>query len=362
MDFKDGTVQNTLDIKVAKTTASRLQETDFNNLPFGHIFSDHMFVADYADGEWKNFQIMPYGDLSLSPAIASLHYGQTFFEGLKAYSHPDGKIVVFRPEKNAERFNLSAQRMCMPELPVEIFLESIAALVNIDRNWIPKAAHHSLYIRPYMFATDPYLGVAPSKTYKYIILTCPVGAYFSKPLKVKIETKYSRASEGGFGFAKAGGNYGGSLFPAQEALKEGFDQIIWTDGREHAFVEELGAANVMFVIDGKLVTPSTRDTILKGVTRDSVLTLARKWGVPVEERRVSVTEVIEGLKSGRLTEAFGAGTAATIAPIASIGYEGQLYTLPDQSQAEFSNKVLKTLNDIRYGYGPDEMGWNYVIS
>ena len=354
-------MSHTLDIKITKTSASRLKETDFNDLPLGRIFSDHMFVADYADGKWQNFQIMPYGDLSLSPAIASLHYGQTFFEGLKAYKHPDGKVVVFRPDKNAERFNLSAQRMCMPELPAEIFLQSIASLVNLDKDWIPTSPGTSLYIRPYMFATDPYLGVQPSKTYKYIILTCPVGAYFSKPLKVKVETKYSRASEGGFGFAKTGGNYGGSLYPAQEALKEGFDQIIWTDGRDHAYIEELGAANVMFMIDGTLITPSTRDTILKGVTRDTVLTLARKWSIPIEERRVSVAEVIEGLKNGKLTEAFGAGTAATIAPIASIGYEGSVYTLPDQSKAEFSNKVLKTLNDMRYGLSPDEFGWNYVI-
>jgi branched-chain amino acid aminotransferase len=354
-------VSHSLDIKITKTSASRLKGTDFNDLPFGRIFSDHMFVADYADEKWQNFQIMPYGDLSLSPAIASLHYGQTFFEGLKAYKHPDGKVVVFRPDKNAERFNLSAQRMCMPELPAEIFLQSIASLVNLDKDWIPTSPGTSLYIRPYMFATDPYLGVQPSKTYKYIILTCPVGAYFSKPLKVKVETKYSRASEGGFGFAKTGGNYGGSLYPAQEALKEGFDQIIWTDGRDHAYIEELGAANVMFMIDGTLITPSTRDTILKGVTRDTVLTLARKWSIPIEERRVSVAEVIEGLKNGKLTEAFGAGTAATIAPIASIGYEGSVYTLPDQSKAEFSNKVLKTLNDMRYGLSPDEFDWNYVI-
>lgn len=352
---------HTLDIKITKTSSSRLHETDFSNLPFGRYFSDHMFVADYADGEWKNFEIMPYGNLSMSPAMAALHYGQTFFEGLKAYKHPDGKVVVFRPDKNAERFNLSAQRMCMPELPTEIFIQSIAALVDLDKDWIPTSPGTSLYIRPYMFATDPYLGVQPSKTYKYIILTCPVGAYFSKALKVKIEDKYSRASEGGFGFAKTGGNYGGSLYPAQEALKEGFDQIIWTDGRDHAYIEELGAANVMFMIDGTLVTPSTRDTILKGVTRDTVLTLARKWGIPVEERRVSVAEIIEGLKNGKLTEAFGAGTAATIAPIASIGHEGHIYTLPDQSKAEFSNKALSTLNDIRYGLGTDEFGWNYVI-
>lgn len=353
---------DTFDIKITKSNSSRLKETDFSNLPFGKIFSDNMFIAEYADGDWKNFQIVPYGNLSLSPAISSLHYGQAFFEGLKAYRHPDGKISIFRPYKNAARFNLSAERMCMPVLPEDTFVQSIAALVNLDREWIPAASNHSLYIRPFMFASDPYLGVQPSGTYKFMILTCPVGAYFTKPLKVKIETKYSRASEGGFGYAKAAGNYGGSMLPGMEALKEGYDQLIWTDSREHAYVEELGAANVMFMIKGTLVTPSTRETILNGVTRDSVLTLARKWGIPVEERRISVAEVADGLKSGKLTEAFGVGTAATIAPIASIGFEGDLYTLPDQAQAEFSNKTLQTLNDIRYGFAEDEFGWNYKIS
>lgn len=352
---------DTPDIKITKAPSSRLEETDFTNLPFGRIFSDHMFVGDYENGSWKSFEIVPYGNLSLSPAISSLHYGQAFFEGLKAYRHPDGQVSVFRPYKNAERFNLSAERMSMPHVPEEAFVESIAALVSLDREWIPKAAHHSLYIRPFMFASDPYLGVQPAGTYKFMILTCPVGAYFTKPLKVKVETKYSRASEGGFGYAKAAGNYGGSMFPGKEALKEGYDQLIWTDARDHEYVEELGAANVMFMLNGTLVTPSTRDTILKGVTRDSVLTLARKWGVPVEERRVSVAEVIDGLKSGKLTEAFGVGTAATIASIASIGHEGQLYTLPDQSHAEFSNKALKTLNEIRYGFTEDEFNWNYKI-
>ena len=352
---------DTFDIKITKTSASRLQETDFNDLPFGKIFSDHMFIADYENGEWKNFQILPYGDISFSPAISVLHYGQAFFEGLKAYKQQNGDVVVFRPFKNAERFNLSAARLCMPDLPQEIFAKSIAELVKVDRDWIPSAANHSLYIRPFMFATDPYLGVAPSKTYKYMVLTCPVGAYFSKPLKVKIETKYSRSSEGGFGFAKAAGNYAGSLYPSQEALKEGFDQLIWTDSKDHAYIEELGAANVIFMIDGKIVTPSTRDTILKGVTRDTVLTLARKWGIEVEERRVSVVEIIEGLKTGKLTEAFGVGTAATITSIATIGYEGELYNLPDQSQAVFSNRALETLNNIRYGFEADEFNWNYKI-
>ena len=351
----------TLDIRITKTAASRLSETDFNNLPFGKFFSDHMFVADYENGEWGNFQIVPYGPISVSPVMSSLHYGQNFFEGLKAYNLADGNVSVFRPDKNAARFNRSAYRMCMPELPEEIFIQSIAALVSLDRKWIPSKENHSLYIRPFMFATDPYLGVQPSSTYKYMVLTGPVGAYFSKNLKVKVETEFSRACEGGYGYAKAAGNYGGSLLPAKKAAEEGYDQIIWTDAKEHAYVEELGAANVMFMLDGVLVTPSTRDTVLNGVTRDTVLTLAREWGIPVEERRVSVAEVIEGIKEGKLTEAFGVGTAATITHISEIGFDGSIYQLSDPATRPFSNKTLKTLNEIRYGLIPDKFGWNYIV-
>jgi len=351
----------TLDISITKVAKSRLAETDFNNLPFGRTFSDHMFVADYADGEWKNFQIVPYGDIALSPAISAIHYGQSFFEGLKAYKHVDGRVSVFRPYMNAARFNKSAERLCMPELPEDIFVQSIAALVDLDQAWIPAKPNHSLYIRPFMFATDPFLGVAPSKTYKYMVICGPTGPYFSKTLRVKIETHFSRSTEGGFGYAKAAGNYGGAMLPAKKAVDEGYDQLIWTDSKEHAYMEELGAANVMFILDGKLITPSTRDTILKGVTRDTVLALAREWGYPVEERRVSVAEVLEGAKNGKLTDAFGAGTAATIAPIGEIEHGGQLYTLPDPSQREFSKRVLKTLDEIRYGVTADPYGWNYMV-
>ena len=351
----------TLDIKITKTTNSRLTETDFTNLPFGQIFSDHMFVADYADGEWENFQVLPYGDILVSPAISSLHYGQSFFEGLKAYKHADGKVSIFRPDKNAVRFNRSAERLCMPALPEEIFLQSIAAVVDIDRDWIPAKPNHSLYIRPYMFATDRYLGVAPSKSYKYMVLTCPVGPYFSKTLRVKIEDHYTRAAEGGMGYAKSSGNYGVSLYPARKAAEEGFDQLIWTDAKEHKYIEEMGAANAMFVLDGKLVTPLAQDTILDGVTRDTVITLAREWGFPVEERRVSVAEIMEGARTGKLTDAFGAGTAATIASVGSISHNGEEYTLIDPKEREFSQKVLKTLDAIRYGNTPDTHGWNYLI-
>jgi branched-chain amino acid aminotransferase len=355
------TTTETLDIKITKASQSRLAQTDFENLVFGHTFSDHMFVADYADGEWKNFQIVPYGDITMSPAISALHYGQAFFEGIKAYKHDDGKVAVFRPDKNAERANKSAERLCMPEIPEDLFVQSIAALVDLDRDWVPTKAGYSLYIRPFMFATDPYLGVVPSKTYKFIVLTSPVGPYFTKPLRIKIETYYTRASEGGFGFAKAAGNYAGAMLPTRKAVEEGFDQMIWTDAKEHLYAEEMGAANVMFVLDGKLVTPSTRDTVLNGVTRDTVLTLARDWGMEVEERRVSIAEIIEGLKSGKLTDAFGAGTAATIAPVGSIVFEGDEYHLSEPTTREFSNKVLKTLNDLRYGRVEDTHGWNYEV-
>jgi len=352
---------DTLDIKITKTTQSRLAQTDFENLKFGHTFSDHMFVADYTDGEWKNFHIMPYGEIGLSPAISALHYGQAFFEGLKAYRHDDGKISIFRPNKNAARANKSAQRLCMPEIPEDLFVQSIAALVDADRNWVPAQPGHSLYIRPFMFATDPYLGVVPSNTYKFIVITCPVGPYFTKTLRIKVETHYTRASEGGFGFAKAAGNYAGAMLPTRKAVEEGFDQMIWTDAKEHLYAEEMGAANVMFLLDGKLITPSTRDTVLDGVTRSTVIDLANDWNIPIEERRVSIAEIVEAAKSGALTDAFGAGTAATIAPVGSISYDGEEYHLSDPATREFSNKLLQALNDIRYGRVADAHSWNYLV-
>jgi branched-chain amino acid aminotransferase len=351
----------TLDIRITRTDHSHLQQTDFENLHFGHTFSDHMFVADYKDGEWKNLEIIPYGEIGFSPAISALHYGQAFFEGLKAYKHADGNVSVFRPNKNAQRFNKSAERLCMPQLPEEIFIQSILSLVDVDRDWIPSKPNHSLYIRPVMFATDAFLGVTPSSTYKYVVLTGPTGPYFTKPLRVKIETHYTRAAEGGFGYAKAAGNYGGSMLPFRKAAEEGFDQLIWTDAKDHLYVEEMGAANVMFLLDGKLITPSTRDTILDGVTRDTVITLAREWGIPVEERRVAISEIIEGAQSDKLTDAFGAGTAATIAPVGSISFQGEEYFLSDPKTREFSQKVLTTLDAIRYGNAPDEHGWNYMV-
>ena len=249
----------------------------------------------------------------------------------------------------------------MPALPEEIFVQSIAAVVDIDRDWVPSKANHSMYIRPFMFATDAFLGVQPSLTYKYIVLIGPAGPYFSKTLRVKVETHFTRAAEGGMGYAKSSGNYGGAMLASRRAAEEGFDQVIWTDAKDHQYVEELGAANIMFVLDGKLITPSTRDTILDGVTRDTVLTLAREWGMEVEERRVSVAEIIEGAKTGKLTDAFGAGTAATITPVGSISYNGEEFFLTDPKLRTFSLKVLTEMDAIRYGRVADTHGWNYMV-
>lgn len=350
-----------LDIKVSPTNNSRLTSTDFDNLPFGRVFSDHMFTADFEDGEWKNFQIVPYGNIEISPAASSLHYGQAIFEGIKAYKQKDGKVNIFRPYKNLERFNISAQRMAMPIVPEDIFMQGMQQLVELDRDWVPSHEGYSLYIRPVMFATDPILGVHASANYKFVILTGPVGVYYSKPLRVKIETHYARAVEGGVGYAKTAGNYASSLLPTKMAQNEGFDQLIWTDAKEHAYIEESGTTNVMFVINDTLITPSTRDTILDGVTRHSILDLARAWGMKVEERRVTVSEVVAAAKNGTLQEAFGAGTAATIAHIAEITFEGETYILPEPAEREFSNKALAALKDIRYGFIADDFGWNHLI-
>ncbi len=361
MEINLSAVIETLDIKITRSAISKLAETDFDHLPFGRTFTDHMFTADYKDGKWQNMQIVPYGEIGMSPAISALHYGQAFFEGLKAYKHASGQVSIFRPDKNAERFNKSAERLCMPALPEETFLQSIAALVDLERNWIPEKENYALYIRPVMFATDPFLGVNPSATYKYVVLTGPVGPYFSKNLKVKIELDYSRSTEGGFGYAKAAGNYGGAMLPAQKATEQGFDQLIWTDGKNHEFIEEMGAANIIFILDGKMITPSTRDTILKGVTRDSVLTLAKNWGMEVEERKVSVAEIIEGARNGKLTDGFGVGTAATITQIAQIGYKNEIFNLPDPEKSEFARKLKTTLDDIKCGRVNDEFNWNYLV-
>lgn len=348
---------DTLDIQITPTQSSKLSQIDFNNLAFGKTFSDHMFVADYENGEWKNFQIIPYQDLQLSPANATLHYAQSIFEGLKAHRNEEGEILIFRPEENAKRLQRSAERMCMPPVPIEVFMEGVSELIKLDQAWVPSEVGTSLYIRPFQFATDPFIGVRPSETYKFMILTGPVGGYYSEPVKVKIEKHFTRAVRGGVGSAKTAGNYAASLYPAKKAQEQGYHQLVWTDGQHHEYIEESGTMNIMFIIDGQLLTPPTSDSILEGITRESALTLARDWGLNVEERPIKVSEVIDAIKNGELTEAFGIGTAATISHIRTIGYEGVDYELPSIESREVSNRILDALTDIKMGKAEDKFGW-----
>lgn len=351
----------TLDIKITQVAQTRLTVTDFSQLPFGKVFTDHMFLCDYEDGEWKNPRIVPYGPIPISPAISALHYGQAIFEGIKAYKLPNGQVSVFRPEKNFVRFNKSARRMAMAEVPEEIFMQGMAELIKIDSNWVPAQEDYALYIRPVLYATDPYLGVKASDTYTFAILTTPTGKYYSNALKVKVETEFTRADDGGVGYAKTAGNYARSLYPFAQAQKEGFDQLIWTDAHTHEFIEEAGTANLMFVINGKLVTPAVRNTVLDGVTRDTIIQLAKADGIEVEERRVSVKEVIEGIENGTLTEAFAAGTAATVTHIGELSYEGKNYILPASETRTIANGIAKKLNDIKYGLAEDTFSWNWIV-
>lgn len=319
-----------------------------------------MLVATYADGEWKEVKIVPYGNISLSPSSSSLHYGQAIFEGIKAYKFENGTVNIFRPEKNLARFNKSAARLMMPSVPEEIFLGGLKKLIDIDRAWVPNREGTSLYIRPFMFATEPFLGVRPSKEYTFMIITSPVGSYYNKALRLKVETHYTRAAEGGVGFSKNAGNYALSLYPTELAQEQGYDQLIWTDAKEHKYVEEAGTANLIFRIGDTIITPSS-ETILEGITRLSILDIARKWGYKVEERKVLVSELIEGIEKGLVIDAFAAGTAATITQIGEIGFEGKSYTLPDVSTREFSTKTFEYLNDLRYGKIEDTFGWNTLV-
>ena len=346
-----------LPIHVQRTTASRLAEVDFEKLEFGKAFSDHMFAVDFHNGEWQEPQIVPYGDMAVSPANSALHYGQSIFEGMKAYYQADGNVALFRPLDNWERLNKSAERMCMPSIPEELFMQGVSELIRLDTNWVPKSEGGALYIRPYMFATDGFLGVRPSESYRFMIFTCPVGLYYNKPLRVRFEQKYVRSAEGGAGFAKNAGNYGAAMYPTKLAQQEGYNQLIWTDASEHRYVEESGTMNAIFVIDGRVVTPALSTSILDGVTRRSVLQMARDMGMLVEERKVSSREIIEALRAGRLEEAFGVGTAATIAPMATIGYEGHDYDVPVGGANSFSKRVSATLDAIRTGAAADTHGW-----
>lgn len=348
---------DTMNITTTKTSAQRLSTFDFSNIPFGKHYTDHMLMADFRSGLWQNWRILPYGKIEVSPATPALHYSHTIFEGLKAYPAPDGKALIFRPLANLHRLNQSADRMCMATLPEEMYMESLRELIDLERGWIPKAEGASLYIRPFMFSADEFIGIRPSVDFTYMVILSPVGAYYSAPVRVKIETQYTRAVAGGTGFAKTGGNYGGAIYPAKLAQEKGYHQLIWTDGRRHEYIEESGTMNVMFVIDDTLLTPELTDSILPGITRESVLQLVRRWGLKVEERKISVKEVVEALQSGRMTEAFGVGTAATIAHIATIGYEGKDYDLPPVDQRPVGNRIYSELEGIKRGTLADPFDW-----
>ncbi|GAB3235722.1 branched-chain amino acid aminotransferase [Hymenobacter seoulensis] len=348
---------DTLTINTQRTTTSRRAEVDFDTLEFGKAFSDHMLVVDYHDGEWQEPHIVPYGDMSVSPANSALHYGQAIFEGMKAYKNQQDEVFIFRPYDNLNRLNLSAERMCMPTVPEEIFMQGLSQLIRLDNEWVPNFAGSALYIRPFMFATDGFLGVRPSNSYRFIIITCPVGLYYNKPLRVRFEEKYVRSAEGGAGYAKNAGNYGAAMYPTKVAQQEGYNQLIWTDASEHKYVEESGTMNAVFVINGRVITPALSTSILDGITRRSVLQLAQDWGIPVEERKVSAVEIMAAQANGTLEEAFGVGTAATIAPISVIGYQGHDYTLPTPAADAFSHRVSAALAAIRSGEAPDTHGW-----
>ncbi|MCE3294695.1 MAG: branched chain amino acid aminotransferase [Crocinitomicaceae bacterium] len=355
-------LQDTINIKVNTTTKSRISEVNWEDLPFGKVFADHMLLMEYKDGQWQDAEIVPFGEIGFHPATSAIHYGQSIFEGLKAYKNQDGEVRIFRPDMNAKRFIESCERMCMPIIPEQLFVECVRKLVEVDQNWIPDREGYSLYIRPFMFATDEFVGIRPSETYKFMIFTCPVGSYYSEPVRVKIEETYTRAAEGGVGRAKAAGNYGASLFPARKGQAEGFHQMLWTDAKTHEYIEESGTMNVMFVINGKLVTPSEEsDTILRGITKRSVIDVAKHWGMEVEERKVSVKEIVEGIRNGSVTECFGAGTAATIAHIIKMGYRDEVLDLNPVENRPFSMKMSQYLDDLKAGKEQDVFGWTLKV-
>jgi branched-chain amino acid aminotransferase len=346
--------------KVTRTKHSKLNEVDFTHLEFGKYTSDHMLVADYYHGEWSEPQIVPFANLSLSPTALCLHYGQTVFEGMKAFRMKDGRVNIFRIDRHFQRFNRSLKRMCMAEIPYEIFEEGMRQLVALDKNWVPEQEGSSLYIRPFMYASEARFGVKPSDEYRFIIFTGPVGPLFSRPVKMKVEREFIRAAKGGTGSTKCGGNYGGVMYPTKLAREEGYDNVIWTDARDHNYIEESGAMNLLFVIDGKLITPPNSDSILDGVTKDSLLELAGEMGVDPEERPVSVNEIRDAFKKGTISEAYCVGTAAVASPIEVIGIDGENFQLANNENGIVSN-LKKKLDAIRYGTEEDIHNWNCIV-
>ena len=351
----------TVEISVTKTERSRLKDINLENIPFGKYFTDHMLEADFEHGEWKSVEIKPYQPLLMEPSLAALHYGQAIFEGIKAYRDHNGDAYIFRPIDNFKRFNRSAARMNMPLIPAEIFMEGMRQLIALDKEWIPAKKDHSLYIRPVMFAADTVLGVRPSENYKFLILLSPTGPYYASPMKIMVEEKYTRAAPGGVGFSKNAGNYGGSMLAASLAKQKGYDQVLWTDSAEHQWLQEVGMMNVFFIIDKIAITPTLEDgTILEGVTRASVIQGLKDMNVIVEERKISIEEVVDAYKSGKISEVFGTGTAAVIAPIRELNYKGMVMDF-NIGNYKISEAVKNWLADLREGRIGDKYGWMWKV-
>lgn len=338
---------------------------DESQLTFGKTFTDRMFLMEYDSGKgWHSARIQPYAPFTLDPAAMVLHYSQEIFEGLKAFRRPDGKVAMFRPSDNVARFNRSARRMCMPEVDEEFFLDAMLELVRLESDWVPFSEGTSLYIRPTMIATEPMLGVRPADQYLCYIILCPVGAYYKggiAPVKIWISDYYVRATEGGTGEAKTGGNYAASLYAAKEAAENGYDQVLWLDAKEKRYVEEVGSMNMLFLYDGKIVTSPLHGTVLDGITRRSALTLCREMGYEIEERALSVDEVMEGVENGRLTEAFGTGTAVVISPVGTFCYKGECVSFKGDEPGELTMKLYKALTDIQYGRQADPHNWVTIL-
>ena len=354
-----------MDIKITKTTAPKAKPAKGEKLGFGHIFTDHMFLMNYTEGKgWHDARIVPYGNLSLDPSAMVFHYGQEMFEGLKAYRGEDDKIYLFRPDMNAKRTNDTNERLCIPQLPVEDFVEAVKAIVDVDRDWVPADEGTSLYIRPFIIATDEFLGVAPSKTYLFIIILSPSGAYYESglaPVGIWIEDEYVRAVKGGMGFAKTGGNYAASLIAQVKAHDSGYSQVLWLDGVERKYIEEVGAMNIFFKIGGKVVTPMLNGSILPGITRNSIIHVCKDWGYEVEERRISVDELVAAAKDGTLEEVWGTGTAAVVSPVGKLRYVDDVMTIGDGGIGELTQKLYDELTGIQWGKKDDPYGWRVEV-
>jgi branched-chain amino acid aminotransferase len=346
--------------EVTKTKTSKIKDVDFNNLSFGSVFSDHMLVCDYENGQWSVPKIMPYQAISLDPSSKIFHYGQSVFEGLKAYKDAQGDAFLFRPQDNCKRLNISSKRLAIPELPEAYFMDGLKKLLEVDKDWIPSKEGSSLYIRPFIFATGKGFHASPATSYKFIIATAPSGAYFAGKVKVLIEETYSRSANGGVGFAKAGGNYAGQFYPTQLAVKKGYNQVVWTDDTSHEYIEEAGAMNIFVRINDTLLTAPVSDRILDGITRKSIIQIAKDEGISVEERKISVKELVEAAKNGSLKEMFGAGTAAVVSPISTFGYRDTDYDLPELENT-YASKLKKRITDIQTNKSEDSFGWRVKV-